>query len=104
MGLLFVMTLCGVSLTLAHEITLVGPIHGFALAFGSSYGLSHADRAVLRQGFDCDTGDVRVPLTEASGTVRPLDAPPIARDEWLPHAHPHAPKVSLHVLNSILLI
>lgn len=103
-GLLFVVTLSGVSLAVSHEIAPAAPAHGIALHCGSSYRLPHADRSDLRQGFDCDTCDVRVPLSEASGTVRPLEVPPTARAHSSSFAHSRASKVSLHMLDSILLI
>ena len=102
-GLLFVVTLSGVALSLAHD-TLAPQRDIYLGGVNFSPVLAHPSGGTLRTGLDCETCDAPALGLGVVQTHRPLSLPRSTREDNLIYANPYASKISLHLLDSVLLI
>jgi hypothetical protein len=102
-GFLFVVTLSGVALSLAHD-SLAPQRAIFLSGVNFSHVLAHPTGGTLRTGLDCDTCDAPGLGLGVVQTSRPQSPPRSTREENLIYANPYASKISLHLLDSVLLI
>jgi hypothetical protein len=65
---------------------------------------SRAERYGLLGSLDCENCDVSIPFTKFSAIHRPLDATPAVRADPLAALDGHVPRISVHMLASVLLI
>ena len=102
-GLLFVVTLSGVALSLAHDS--LAPQRDVLLSgVNFSRVLTHPSGGTLRTGLDCETCDAPALGVGVVQTSRPQSLPRSTRDDGLIYANPYRSKISLHLLDSVLLI
>ena len=102
LGLLFIFAILAVSL--AYKNISDGPAHTVSARLGITGKVSRAERYGLVEGLDCETCDISTPFTKFSAAPRPLDAAPVIHADLLAASHSHVPKISLHMLASVLLI
>ena len=102
-GLLFVVTLSGVALSLAHDA--VAPQRDILFrGMNFSHVLGHPSGSAVRTGLDCETCDAPAVVIAVVQLSRPQSLPRSIRDDGLIYANPYASKISLHLLDSVLLI
>jgi hypothetical protein len=104
LALLVALVLGGVSFTQAHENLSVRAILPLAPHGAISHALAHSTGYFLRPGLDCEACDPATPLTGGTATRGPLSTPLAVPDRLLAYKSPHGLKVSLHMLDSVLLI
>lgn len=102
-GLLFVVTLGGVALSLAHD-TLAPPRDILLTGVNFSHVLAHPGGGAVRTGLDCETCDAPAVSIHVVQTSRPQSLPRSIREDGLIYANPYASKISRHLLDSVLLI
>jgi hypothetical protein len=102
-GLIFVFTLGGFSLGLAQTY-VTGPIQRLTLHEGFSHGLSRSASLAWRMALDCESCDPPAPLTESPAAGWPVSTPLVGCSDSFTYAGPYAPKISRHMLDSVLLI
>lgn len=102
-SLLFVVTLSGVALSLAND-TLSPQRDIFLSGVNFSHVLAHPSGGTLRAGLDCETCDAPALGMGGVQTSRPESLPRSIRDGGLIYANPYTSKISLHLLDSVLLI
>jgi len=103
-GLLFVVTLGGVALSLAHDTLPSKPAYVFVAGVTFSHVLAHPSGASLRTGLDCETCDAPGVSIGVVQTSRSHSLPRSSGGHALIYATAYAPKISLHMLDSVLLI
>lgn len=102
-GLLFVVTLGGVALSLAHD-TLAPQRDILLRGVNFSHVLAHPSGGAVRAGLDCETCDAPAVSIHVVQTSRPQSLPRSIREDGLIYANPYASKISRHLLDSVLLI
>jgi hypothetical protein len=103
LALLVAVVLGGVSFTQAHGNLSVRAMLPLAPHDEISRALAPA-RYVWRPGLDCEACDPSTPLTGDTAARRPLSLLLVVPNELLVDTSPHGSKVSLHMLDSVLLI
>lgn len=102
-GLLFVVTLGGVALSLAHD-TLAPQRDILLRGVNFSHVLAHPSGGAVRAGLDCETCDAPAVSIHVVQTSRPQSLPRSIHEDGLMYANPYASKISRHLLDSVLLI
>jgi len=102
-GLLFVVTLGGVALSLAHD-TLAPQRDILLRGVNFSHVLAHPSGGAVRAGLDCETCDAPAVSIHVVQTSRPQSLPRSIHEDGLIYANPYASKISRHLLDSVLLI
>jgi hypothetical protein len=102
-GLLFVVTLGGVALSLAHD-TLAPQRDILFRGVNFSHVLAHPSGGAVRTGLDCETCDAPAVSIHVVQTSRPQSLPRSIHEDGLIYANPYASKISRHLLDSVLLI
>ena len=102
--LLLMFTMGGFALSLAHEN--VRPIFGFSLESGleQSDGAWRQDGYPFQFGLGCEIGRLSSLMQSLTHGTRRVETLPAARAHSSAYSRVYAPKISLHLLDSILLI
>ena len=102
-GLLFLVTLGGVALSLAHDT--FAPRNDLLFSgVNLSYMLAHRSGGAVRTALDCETCDAPTLSIGLLQTSRPQSLPRSTRNGGRIYADPYTTKISLHLLDSVLLI
>jgi hypothetical protein len=104
LGLGLLLIFASLAVGLAHKNVGDGSAYTVSARLGIPAKVSRAERYGLVGGLDCETCDISTPFTKFSTAPRPLDAAPVIHADLLAAAHSHVPKISLHMLASVLLI
>ncbi|HEY1232466.1 MAG TPA: hypothetical protein VGH22_03720 [Candidatus Binatia bacterium] len=102
-GLLFLVTLGGVALSVAHD-TLVPQGDLLFRGVNFPYVLAHPSGGAVGTGLDCDTCDAPALSIGLLQTSRPQSLPRSTRNDGRIYFNPYTAKISLHLLDSVLLI
>src|SRR5258705_4763643 len=90
---------------LAYENVRGKLIYSIRVDLDGSNEISHVAPQALRVGLDWETCDVSTPSAKTPEAGRLLDAPPPVRaDVCAAFGGPYVPKISRHMLDSILFI
>jgi hypothetical protein len=103
LGLLFIATLGGVALSLAHD-TLAPQSDLLFRGANFPYVLAHPSGGAVGTGLDCDTCDAPALSIGILPTSRPQSLPRSTRNDGRIYVNPYTAKISLHLLDSVLLI
>jgi hypothetical protein len=102
-GLLFIVTLGGVALSLAHD-TLASRSDLLFRGVNLPYVLAHPSGAAVGTGLDCDTCDTPALSVGLLQSSRPQSLPRSTHNDGRIYVNPYTAKISLHLLDSVLLI
>jgi hypothetical protein len=102
-GLLFLATLGGVALSLAHN-TFALQSDLLIRGVNFPYVLTRPSGAAVGTGLDCDTCDAPALSVGLLPTSRPQSLPRSSRTDGRFYVNPYTAKISLHLLDSVLLI
>ena len=94
----------GVALSLAHEDIPAEPAHGVLIGHGVSHGLSYPGGTAVRATLECETCDAPTGIAYSAQDSRPFGLLHFADCAALPEPDTYVPKVSLYMLDSVLLI
>ena len=98
-GLLFLVTLGGVALSLARDgLAPQSDLLNFP------YALAHPSGGAVGTGLDCDTCDTPALSIGLLQSSRPQSLPRSTHNGGRIYANPYTAKISLHLLDSVLLI
>lgn len=103
LGLLSVVILGGAALSFAHD-TLAPQRDILFRGVNFSPALAHPSGGAVRTGSDCETCDAPAVSIGVVQTSRAQSLPRSAREDGRIYANPYTSKVSLHLLDSVLLI
>ena len=104
LALAIVTILGGVALSLAHEDIPAGPARGFLIEHGTSRGLSYPSEAAVLATLECETCDAPTVIAYSVQNSRPFGLPHSTACAALAEPGACASKVSLYMLDSVLLI
>ena len=102
--LIVVTILGGVALSLAHEDISAEPAHGVLTRHGASHGLSYPGGPAVRATLECETCDAPTGTAYSVQNSRPFALPHSGDCAALPEPDACVLKVSLYMLDSVLLI
>jgi hypothetical protein len=104
-GLILFFFFGSLAVGLAHETVGGKSVYSAKLDLDGSNKIAHVAPQSLRVGLDWETCDVPTPSAKTSEAGRLLEAPPaICADVFAACGGPYVPKISRHMLDSILLI
>jgi hypothetical protein len=103
--LLLVFTMGGFALSLAHDDAPLGFSYTLELRLGLPTGAWQRDGYPVRFGLASEVGAISSFIQQVTEGSRNFStAAPSVHRHSLAYPRPHAPKISLHMLDSILLI
>jgi hypothetical protein len=102
--LLLVFTTAGFALSLAHDHVPPGFAFSLELGLGLSTGAWQGDGYPLQFGLASDIGRVSSLIQSLAEGTRLVGMVPAVRAHSLVYSRDYGPKISLHLLDSILLI
>jgi len=104
LGLIFLLFLASLAVSLAQENVVDRSDYTVKARLGMSSKVSGTERHGLQGGLDCEMCDASIPLIKVSIARWPLDAAPGMPADSLAYSSAYVPKISLHMLASVLLI
>jgi uncharacterized membrane protein len=102
--LLLVFTTAGFALSLAHDHVPRGFAFSFELGLGLSNGVWQGDDYPLQFGLASEIGRVSSLIQSLAGGTRLVGMVAAVRAHSLVYSRVYAPKIPLHLLDSILMI
>ena len=102
-GLFLIVMLGGIALSLAHD-TLAAQSDSLLRGVNFSYVLAHPSSGAVGTGLDCDTCDAPALSIGLLPTSRPQSLPRSTRNDERIYVNPYTAKISLPLLDSVLLI
>ena len=102
--LIVVTILGGVALSLAHESIPAEPAHGVLIGHWASHGLSYPGGLAVQATLECETCDAPTAITYSVQDSRTFSLPHSAGCAALPEPNACVLRVSLYMLDSVLLI
>jgi hypothetical protein len=104
LGLTLLLIFASLAVSLAQENIVDGSDYTAKARLGMSSKVSGTERHGLQGGLDCEMCDASIPLIKVSIARWPLEAAPGVPADSLAYACAYVPKISLHMLASVLLI